>query len=155
MVRTEAEDSATPAMFDRNFRSDGYVATAIAAHRITTRLMILGVAGSRLMAKLVSIWEGLSHDLKRPTVSVVIPALNEERNLPHVAARMPHDIDEIVFVNGVSLTRQPKWLASSGTECALCRLGQCARFRCANPLRRFSSPCGVQSPLPRRTLRSN
>jgi hypothetical protein len=50
-------------MFDRNFRSDGYVDTTIAAHRITTRLMILGVAGSRLMAKLVSIWEGLPHEL--------------------------------------------------------------------------------------------
>jgi hypothetical protein len=118
MVRTEAEDSATPAMFDRNFRSDGYVATAIAAHRITTRLMILGVAGSRLMAKLVSIWEGLSHDLKRPTVSVVIPALNEERNLPHVAARMPHDIDEIVFVNGVSYSRSGSPARGPNVRCA-------------------------------------
>lgn len=54
------------------------------------------------MGKLVSIWEG-AHDAKRPTVSVVIPALNEERNLPHVAARMPTDIDEIVFVNGPSV----------------------------------------------------
>jgi glycosyltransferase involved in cell wall biosynthesis len=57
----------------------------------------------RLMAKLVSIWEGHPHDAKRPTVSVVIPALNEERNLPHVAGRMPHDIDEIIFVNGDSV----------------------------------------------------
>jgi glycosyltransferase involved in cell wall biosynthesis len=39
----------------------------------------------------------------RPTVSVVIPALNEERNLPHVASRMPFDVDEIVFVNGRSV----------------------------------------------------
>jgi glycosyltransferase involved in cell wall biosynthesis len=55
------------------------------------------------MAKLVSIWKGLPHDTKRPTVSVVIPALNEERNLPHVAARMPCDIDEIVVVDGHSI----------------------------------------------------
>ena len=55
------------------------------------------------MAKLVSIWEALPHDSRRPTVSVVIPALNEERNLPHVAARMPKDVDEIVFVNGDSV----------------------------------------------------
>jgi glycosyltransferase involved in cell wall biosynthesis len=55
------------------------------------------------MAKLVSIWEGLPHDAKRPTVTVVIPALNEERNLPHVAARMPADIDQLVFVNGPSV----------------------------------------------------
>jgi glycosyltransferase involved in cell wall biosynthesis len=34
---------------------------------------------------------------------VVIPALNEERNLPYLASRMPADIDEIVFVNGCSV----------------------------------------------------
>jgi glycosyltransferase involved in cell wall biosynthesis len=55
------------------------------------------------MAKVVSIWEGLPHDTDRAKVSVVIPALNEARNLPHVAARMPTDIDEIVFVNGPSV----------------------------------------------------
>jgi glycosyltransferase involved in cell wall biosynthesis len=54
------------------------------------------------MARLVSIWDGMPHDLKRPKVSVLIPALNEARNLPHVAARMPTDI-EIVFVNGNSV----------------------------------------------------
>jgi glycosyltransferase involved in cell wall biosynthesis len=37
-----------------------------------------------------------------PTVSVIIPALNEERNLPYVASRMPPGIDEIIFVNGAS-----------------------------------------------------
>ncbi|AGB26670.1 glycosyl transferase (plasmid) [Mycobacterium sp. JS623] len=55
------------------------------------------------MAKLVSIWEGVTHTATRPTVSVVIPALNEARNLPHVAACMPNDVDEIVFVNGASV----------------------------------------------------
>lgn len=55
------------------------------------------------MAKLVSIWDGQPHDAKCAKVSVVIPALNEARNLPHVAARMPSDIDEIVFVNGPSV----------------------------------------------------
>jgi glycosyltransferase involved in cell wall biosynthesis len=55
------------------------------------------------MARLVSIWDSMPHDLKRPKVSVLIPALNEERNLPHVAARMPTDVDEIVFVNGNSV----------------------------------------------------
>lgn len=39
----------------------------------------------------------------RPTVTVVVPALNEARNLPHVAARMPDGIDEIVFVDGHSV----------------------------------------------------
>lgn len=55
------------------------------------------------MAALVSIWDGISHEPHHPTVSVVIPALNEERNLPYLAARMPRDIDEIVFVNGPSV----------------------------------------------------
>lgn len=39
----------------------------------------------------------------RPTVSVIIPALNEERNLSHIAERMPDGIDEIIFVNGASV----------------------------------------------------
>src|ERR1700682_340887 len=55
------------------------------------------------MAKLVGIWDGIPHDTPRPKVSVVIPALNEERNLSHLAARMPGDIDEIIFVNGNSV----------------------------------------------------
>jgi glycosyltransferase involved in cell wall biosynthesis len=55
------------------------------------------------MAKVVGIWDGSPGDHKRPTVSVIVPALNEERNLPHVAARMPVGIDEIVFVNGASV----------------------------------------------------
>jgi glycosyltransferase involved in cell wall biosynthesis len=54
------------------------------------------------MAKLAGIWDGMQHDAPRPKVSVVIPALNEERNLPHVAARMPTDVDEIIFVDGKS-----------------------------------------------------
>jgi glycosyltransferase involved in cell wall biosynthesis len=55
------------------------------------------------MGRLLSVWDGLPHDGTRPKVSVVIPALNEARNLPHVAARMPCDIDEIIFVNGPSV----------------------------------------------------
>jgi glycosyltransferase involved in cell wall biosynthesis len=49
------------------------------------------------------IWDGVPHDGPRPTVSVVIPAMNEAKNLPHVAARMPVDVDEIVFVDGNSV----------------------------------------------------
>jgi glycosyltransferase involved in cell wall biosynthesis len=37
-----------------------------------------------------------------PTVSVVIPALNEARNLEHVFARIPADVYEIVLVDGNS-----------------------------------------------------
>lgn len=39
---------------------------------------------------------------RNPTVSVIIPAMNEAPNLPYVASRMPEDIDQIVFVDGNS-----------------------------------------------------
>jgi glycosyltransferase involved in cell wall biosynthesis len=38
-----------------------------------------------------------------PRVSVIIPALNEARNLPHVLARMPPDIHEVILVDGYSI----------------------------------------------------
>jgi glycosyltransferase involved in cell wall biosynthesis len=37
-----------------------------------------------------------------PSVSVVIPALNEARNIPHVFGRMPADIHEVILVDGFS-----------------------------------------------------
>jgi glycosyltransferase involved in cell wall biosynthesis len=40
-----------------------------------------------------------------PTVSVVIPTLNEENNLPHVFADMPLDIDEVIVVDGRSVDK--------------------------------------------------
>jgi glycosyltransferase involved in cell wall biosynthesis len=40
-----------------------------------------------------------------PTVSVVIPALNEERNLPHVFAALPADVAEVILVDGGSVDR--------------------------------------------------
>jgi glycosyltransferase involved in cell wall biosynthesis len=40
-----------------------------------------------------------------PSVSVVIPALNEERNLPHGVARLPRDVSEVVLVDGGSTDR--------------------------------------------------
>jgi glycosyltransferase involved in cell wall biosynthesis len=38
-------------------------------------------------------------------VSVVVPCLNEERNLPYVFSRMPADVTEVVFVDGGSKDR--------------------------------------------------
>ena len=38
-----------------------------------------------------------------PSVSVVIPALNEERNIPHVFERIPADIHQVVLVDGHSV----------------------------------------------------
>ncbi len=37
-----------------------------------------------------------------PTVSVVIPAKNEERNLPHVLTGLPDDLYEVILVDGNS-----------------------------------------------------
>ena len=38
-----------------------------------------------------------------PSVSVVIPALNEERNIPHVFEQIPKDIHQVVLVDGRSV----------------------------------------------------
>jgi len=38
-----------------------------------------------------------------PTVSIVVPALNEARNLPHVFARIPHNVHEVILVDGYSV----------------------------------------------------
>jgi glycosyltransferase involved in cell wall biosynthesis len=38
-----------------------------------------------------------------PSVSVVVPALNEARNIPHVFARIPADVYEVVLVDGLSV----------------------------------------------------
>ena len=37
-----------------------------------------------------------------PSVSVVIPTLNEARNLPHVFERIPEDIHQVIIVDGRS-----------------------------------------------------
>lgn len=39
----------------------------------------------------------------RVTVSVVIPALNEAENLPHVLPRIPADVEEVILVDGLSM----------------------------------------------------
>jgi glycosyltransferase involved in cell wall biosynthesis len=41
-------------------------------------------------------------DIWQPTVGVVIPCLNEVRNLPQVFSRMPDGLDEVVLVDGGS-----------------------------------------------------
>ena len=38
-----------------------------------------------------------------PSVSVVMPALNEARNIPHVLSRIPDDVHEVVLVDGFSV----------------------------------------------------
>lgn len=44
----------------------------------------------------------LLHEESQPRISVVIPALNEARNLPHVFAQLPDNIYEVILVDGHS-----------------------------------------------------
>ena len=41
--------------------------------------------------------------MELPSVSVVVPALNEAQNIPHVFAQMPPDVHEVVLVDGFSV----------------------------------------------------
>jgi len=43
--------------------------------------------------------------MSSPRVSIVIPALNEERNIPYVFARIPGDVHEVILVDGQSVDR--------------------------------------------------
>lgn len=42
-------------------------------------------------------------NVENPRVTALIPAMNEAKNLPFVAARMPSVVDEIVFIDGASV----------------------------------------------------
>jgi glycosyltransferase involved in cell wall biosynthesis len=46
-------------------------------------------------------------DASRPRVSVVIPTLNEARNLPHVFPRLPDGLHEVIVVDGHSVDDTP------------------------------------------------
>ena len=41
-------------------------------------------------------------------MSVVIPTLNEARNLPHVFAELPSDVGEVIIVDGLSTDGTPE-----------------------------------------------
>jgi cellulose synthase/poly-beta-1,6-N-acetylglucosamine synthase-like glycosyltransferase len=45
----------------------------------------------------------------QPTVSVIIPTLNEEKNLPHVLDRLPEAITELIIVDGHSIDDTIGW----------------------------------------------
>ncbi|WP_143590128.1 glycosyltransferase family 2 protein [Thermoactinospora rubra] len=45
----------------------------------------------------------MSTTVHNPTVSVVVPAMNEAANLPHVFATLPTWIDEVILVDGRSV----------------------------------------------------
>lgn len=69
----------------------------------------------------------------RPSVSVVIPALNEERNLPFLAESMPPQIDEIIVVTGDSqdnTTAEGRRLWPHGTHVRQSRRGKGNALAC-------------------------
>lgn len=39
----------------------------------------------------------------QPTVSIVVPALNEEKNIPHVFEKIPADVHQVILVDGRSV----------------------------------------------------
>jgi phosphoheptose isomerase len=43
--------------------------------------------------------------MSRPTISAIIPTLNEEHNLPHVLPKIPKAVDEVILVDGNSTDR--------------------------------------------------
>src|SRR5882724_8629080 len=47
-------------------------------------------------------WTGLRERRMPPAVSVVIPTLNEERNIAWVLERLPGCVDEVIIVDGRS-----------------------------------------------------
>src|SRR5438270_1440191 len=47
-------------------------------------------------------WMGLRERRLPPTVSVVIPTLNEQRNIAWVLERLPRIVDEVIVVDGRS-----------------------------------------------------
>ena len=96
------------------------------------------------MSNVVGIWDVMSHAVRRPKISVVIPALNEERNLAYIASRLPHDVDEVVFVDGGSLDNTAPSPANFGPALSTSR----------RPARAKAMPWRVASPLPPATSSS-
>jgi glycosyltransferase involved in cell wall biosynthesis len=46
-----------------------------------------------------------TYEGRSPTVSVIVPTLNEEQNLPYVFERLPEGISEVILVDGGSVDR--------------------------------------------------
>jgi len=65
---------------------------------------ISGMSNSNLVGKSPSVVNGnASIPGNAPRLSVIIPTLNEARNLPHVFARVPAGVYEIIIVDGHSV----------------------------------------------------
>jgi glycosyltransferase involved in cell wall biosynthesis len=62
-----------------------------------------------------------------PRVSLVIPALNEARNLPHVFAELPPDLYEVVLVDGGSSDDTATVARSLWPEVRIVRQSRCGK----------------------------
>jgi len=60
-----------------------------------------------------------------PSVSIVIPALNEARNIPHVLDRIPEDVHQVILVDGRSVDDTVK--VALGIRPDLCVVSQTRR----------------------------
>lgn len=56
-----------------------------------------------LFGRLEVIYLGGTQIMPLPSVSVIVPALNEARNIPHVFERIPNDMHEVILVDGYSV----------------------------------------------------
>jgi len=93
----QAADEVTEELFDALWRREGHPGLAVQG-AIATRLAIRLEQKGRLV-------DPPDRDRVRPvhpTVSVVIPTLNEAENLAHVFERLPDGIDEVIIVDGNS-----------------------------------------------------
>jgi glycosyltransferase involved in cell wall biosynthesis len=62
-----------------------------------------------------------------PRVSVVIPALNEARNLPSVLARIPPDVHEVILVDGYSVDGTVPIARQSWPDVRVVRQSRCGK----------------------------
>ena len=44
----------------------------------------------------------MAYSANSPTISVIVPAMNEAENLPHVLPLIPDYVDEVILVDGHS-----------------------------------------------------
>lgn len=78
----------------------------------------------------------------QPKVTVVIPTLNEARNLPHVFSRLPAGIHEVIVVDGHSVddtlaTAERHW--SRNKKPAFGDTAEAALFRCSAATHPFTA----------------
>lgn len=83
--------TAAEVALSNTYRSNGHTGTHTAITDFRTSVSTCDFA---------SLFAG--HLLRRPTVSVIIPALNEAENLPHVLPKIPAWVDEVILIPGPS-----------------------------------------------------